>query len=147
ITYIAKNGDKTTVFPNGYHVYRDGDRLTDEFVTLPTFADATAPEGKTVTYHVSAVYNEGESRLSNPAEIMVDLSGVGVIETGAAIITAGEGTVTVTGAIGQTINVYAADGRVVASKEASAATTIYLQKGIYLVRLQQSNQVAKVVVR
>lgn len=68
--------------------------------------------------------------------VVGDPTGVNTIaDNGGFSVMAGEGTVTVFGAEGETIDIYATDGRKVASAScASAAETFRLASGIYIVR-------------
>ena len=55
----------------GYNVYRNGIRLNTDLLTEPTFTDADYEPDTDYTYAVTAVYNKGESALSNPVDLRV----------------------------------------------------------------------------
>lgn len=59
----------------GYNVYRNGEKVNETLVTETTFKDKVT-EDAMYTYRVSAVYNYGESRHSEPVEVVVKDSGV-----------------------------------------------------------------------
>lgn len=60
----------------GYNVYRNGVLITEKPVTDPVYVDTAATEAEN-TYHVTAVYDRGESALSAP--VTVKTSGIGSI--------------------------------------------------------------------
>lgn len=60
----------------GYNVYRDRVRLNTELLPTPAFADATAEEGQTYEYCVTAVYSEGESLPSAPYVVKYSADGI-----------------------------------------------------------------------
>ena len=92
---------------NGYNVYRNGENIADcigETEYLDPEVDATAD----LTYHVSAVYDDGESIFSNPA--VINLSGVDGIDASGLSVKAVDGRITIEGAEGK-VSVYTTDGR------------------------------------
>lgn len=125
----------------GYNVYRDGVRITAEPVADPRFTDNEASDG-VHTYAVTAVYNRGESRLSN---IVSTTSALGISENGLVNIVARDGNIVITGAEGMDISVYSTDGRVVfGTSDAAQTVRIPVASGIYLVKA--GNTTAKVLV-
>lgn len=116
----------------GYNVYRNGDKLNSETVTGLTFTDTEVPAGNH-TYHVTALYNRGESRGSNPAEVSFAVS-LDNVEASGITVKGGEGEIAVTTA-GNAVNilVMTADGRTVASAVAEGSLRIPAAAGIYLV--------------
>lgn len=66
ITFIPDSCGAQDISLTGYNVYRDGVKVNSQPVAATTFTD-NAPTG-THTYAVSAVYDEGESGLSNSVE-------------------------------------------------------------------------------
>lgn len=68
----------------GYHVYRDGERITDEPVATTAYTDNGAAEGSH-TYAVSAVYDGGESATGN--KVTVDgTSGIDAVEVDSEVV-------------------------------------------------------------
>ena len=61
----------------GYNLYWAGERINDQLITQPGFVGDWYGEGD---YQVTAVYEQGESRLSEPFTIGTD--GIGQIENG-----------------------------------------------------------------
>lgn len=60
----------------GYNVYRDGVKINNELVTEPTYTDLDLGNN-TYNYNVTAVYEGGESALSNDYTITLSDSSVG----------------------------------------------------------------------
>ena len=60
----------------GYNVYRDGAKINNELVTEPTYTDLDLGNN-TYNYNVTAVYEGGESALSNDYTITLSDSSVG----------------------------------------------------------------------
>lgn len=126
----------------GYNVYRDGTRINDETVTDNWFIDRTIMSGST-EYRVSAVYNQGESRLSNGFSL---ISGIDGIASSAVSISAGEGFISIIGAEGKHISICNVAGMTVyADDEATANVRVNAAPGIYIV--EAAGSVAKVSVK
>ena len=67
----------------GYNVYRNGQLIASLPATTTTYTDALSPDAQQpspLLYTVTAVYEQGESRLSEPFTIGTD--GIGQIENG-----------------------------------------------------------------
>ena len=98
------------------------------------FTDTDAPSGKECTYHVTVVYDKGESRLSNG--VLLNLSGVEEVASQSGVsVSTSDGCIKVTGALGEDISIHAADGRSVAAFRATAGeVSVPVAAGIYLVR-------------
>ena len=111
ITFIpAHPADGLTL--SGYNLYRDGAPVNQTILAQPTFTDNAVADGDH-TYHVTAVYNRGESALSAPATVKI---------SGIADIFAG----------GKTFDVYTVEG-IVLLRDASAADIRKLARGIYII--------------
>ena len=124
----------------GYNVYRDHQKITEQPVAATQFVDADAPAGS-CTYVVTVAYNKGESVASN--EAVVDEAGVEAVERGNAIVTAVDGKIVVEGADANVaivqvngVEVFAGSGN---RLEVPAAA------GVYLVEI--GSEVRKVIVR
>lgn len=111
ITYIpAHPADGLTL--NGYNLYRDGAPVNQTILAQPSFTDNAVADGDH-TYHVTAVYNRGESALSAPTTVKV--SGIADIF-----------------ANGKKFDVYSVEG-IVLLRDASAADIRKLARGIYII--------------
>ena len=135
IDNIAYTEAKAPVL-EGYNVYCDGDG-----VSLVFTPEAKAQAGG--TYAVSAIYDLGESALSNTVAVTTGIAGV--TTDGGVTICGGEGSITVTGAEGQAVMVYSAGGANMARRTAQATETISVPAGLYIVKAGGKTQ--KVLVK
>ncbi|MDR0969327.1 MAG: carboxypeptidase regulatory-like domain-containing protein [Lentimicrobiaceae bacterium] len=62
----------------GYNIYRNNEKLNTQPYTTTSFTDASLERNYSYTYHVTAVYDEGESIASNT--VTVETKGVGTFE-------------------------------------------------------------------
>ena len=120
----------------GYNVYCDG-----EGVSLVLTPEAKAQADG--TYAVSAIYNLGESALSNTVAVTTGIAGV--TTDGGVTVKGGDGCITITGADGQTVTVYSAGGAKMAGRTAQATATIDVPAGLYIVKAGGKTQ--KVLVK
>ncbi len=128
VTYNEGGGD---IKLTGYNVYRDGVKVNETPVALAEFVDTNAPKGDH-TYHVTALYDLGESALSDPAYVSV--SSVESVVAGGLSISAEGLTVTVAGAEGQEVKVTAPNGVVLAQGVADQVfKATVAHPGVYIV--------------
>lgn len=117
------------VIVNGYNVYEGGEMLNEAPIAETSYdvpAQATARSSEQRTFHITALYDDAESALSDP--VTVDIN-TGVAEVGDdAYITVLPGAVKATAAM----QVFGLDGRLVAAT--SGAGTVRLPAGVYVVR-------------
>lgn len=126
----------------GYNVYRDGKRINEAIVEGTSFVDNGKPSG-TSEYRVSAVYNQGESRLCKGVSLTSD---VDVLAASAVTISAGEGQIVISGAEGKRISIVNVAGVTVYAAEAASSTVkIDLVPGVYIV--EAADTVVKVIVK
>lgn len=97
---------------NGYNVYRDRIPVNQALLPQTSFTDDAASLGHH-TYHVTAVYDRGESALSEPAG--VDVTSISEIY-----------------ADGKSYDIYSADG-ILLKRNASIADAAKLPHGIYII--------------
>lgn len=115
----------------GYNVYRDGVKVNETPVANAEFVDTKAAEGDH-TYHVTALYDLGESALSEPAYIKYN-SVESALADGVKVSVEGL-TVTVTGAEGLNVKVVSANGAVLAQGIAeNVFKTTVANPGVYFV--------------
>lgn len=114
----------------GYNVYRDGVKITEKPVEDAKFVDKTVEKGKH-TYHVTVVYEHGESKASQP----VDLNFTAVDELGAEALSikAGEGSVVILNADGLEVAVVGLDGKIAFRGQGADRMDIAVPAGIYVV--------------
>lgn len=139
ITYNAGGGEIKLL---GYNVYRDGQKINTTLVTEPDFIDTTAEKG-THKYHVTSVYDLGESGLSNTASAAT--SSVDELPYGVEIRTADK-TIIVNGAEGSNVVVTTVDGKVIENTIASGSLYVGVPvAGVYVVIID--NKPYKVIVK
>ena len=114
----------------GFNVYRDGEKLNPKTIFALSHTDKEGA-GATHEYHATALYNQGESVLSE--KYYNEFNGIDAAEASDIRVITSRGVITVTGAAGQTLTVCGADGRVAASVEAADSTSVSVTTGIYVV--------------
>ena len=134
VTFKAADGATVAAEICGYNVYRDSQLISAEPVEETAFADENAQEGKTYTYAVTTVYNDGESAPSNLAIIDTTNLGInGVYGSEAVNIRAIDGSIEVLGAAGKMVTVVTPAGAVLYSAPGAARVEIPVARGLYLV--------------
>lgn len=118
-----------------YNVYADGKVMTSVFTNA---AQATMA-GK---YAVSAVYNIGESALSNVVDVATGIKGA---SSSNVKVSGLNGRITVVGAEGKMVNIYTSAGALMMTCTAQATVSRNVNAGVYLVTVD--GQTYKVVVR
>ena len=142
VTYESANADVLEF--RGYNIYRDGEKINSDVVEDNEFIDAnpkSTTEG-THLYNVTAIYDKGESCLSNDA--IVDLSAVEGIAGDLMRVKVGKGSVEILYAGGD-VTICDINGMVVFSQEVGDYARVALQPGIYMVK--GGNRVVKAIVR
>ena len=110
----------------GYNVYNG---LESTARVTENKAKATAGSGN---YAVSAVYDLGESQLSNTVAVS---TGIDDVNADAAQVTGGKGTITITGANGSNVVIYNAAGQRVAKSVSAATETVNVPAGVYIAKV------------
>lgn len=143
VTFIPAPAENEIVL-SGYNIYRDGELIGTVDNNVNNFSDTGAEAGKEYSYAVTALYGNRESRLSD--SVRASQSGMAEITAGTITITAQRGTVTVTGAAGETVAVIAPDGLTVVSTPCAEDVENYqLAAGVYIVKA--ADVVKKVLVK
>lgn len=124
----------------GYNVYRNGQKLNEAPLTAPEYLDMTAQADTEYTYAVTAVYNMGESGISNTVGVM--FTGVEAVKCGVSV-KAGRGVIEINGALSP-VSVASADGKLIATGTGSSLT-VKAAAGIYTVT--SGRQAWKVIVK
>lgn len=127
----------------GYNIYRNN-KAVDSIAALQTQYVEKDVEDGTHTYNVTAVYNVGESALSNDAVITLKNSEVESLIADGITISVANKVITVKGAVGEQINIYGVDGRTIASAVGTDVDKFAVSYGIYVVRA--GDVIVKVVV-
>ena len=81
ITLLTAEAAGTNLVLNGYRIYRDGEAIADVEAPACTYAHTFDPAGPKVMYHVTALYNEGESHTSEGLEVDPRTAGISDIAT------------------------------------------------------------------
>jgi len=118
----------------GYHVYRDGERLTEAPCGENTYTDVINTRDAATQRHayvVSAVYSVAESRPSN--EAVVDVSS-GLSEVTSQLnVTTLPGEVLVKGACGMHVSVFGVDGVMLFDGQGTEELHVAVAPGTYVV--------------
>ncbi len=144
ITYIPAGSAPVQLDLLGFNVYRDGQRITAEPIGDNAYTDTDVEQGKEYTYNVSAVWDKGESHLSDPVTITAT-SSIDNATTYDLTISGHVGFIRISGGIGEQAEVYNMAGALVASVKAEGTVEVPVAKGVYVVRA--GSAAAKVAVR
>ena len=144
ITYTAKGAPQEDLTLTGYRIYRDSTYVGEVTVNERTFTDSSVQPDNTYSYQVSALYDKGESPLSEAATATT--TGVRELGTTEAIVRGAKGAIFITQLAGQPAEVYTLNGLHVASVRQQDNATLHVGAGVYLVKLQDG-QTVKVVVK
>ena len=144
ITFTAKGAQQENLALSGYRIYRDslfvGEVTADEL----SFVDHTALHAGDYHYQISALYDKGESPLSDAASVTT--TGVRNVEASSAVVRGGKGTIFLSGLNGHKAEVFTANGQRITTVSQLESTSLNVSPGVYLVTLQGGPTV-KVVVR
>lgn len=130
VTFMPAGGSSTPVSPLGYNIYRDGVKINGSPVVDLTYIDRPQADAD-LTYHVTALYDDGESKISNAFKL--DSSGIDNIgaDDSDTRIWVGDGRIIIESAF--PYEIYSIDGRCVASGR-SAQAVVNLASGVYVVK-------------
>ena len=131
ITYIAKDAKEENLSLIGYNVYRDDVKLNAEPVLDITYIDGQLEYDKNYTYNVTAIYDKGESRYSEPC--VVNTTGINEVIAQNAEVKAVNGGISIN--VAGPVSVYDVTGAKVYSGECMGSMTISLQQGSYIVNV------------
>lgn len=137
---FAKAGGESTLRLTGYNIYRNSEKINDLPLTEAAYHDATPVDG-THTYHVTAVYDRGESEVSEP--VSFTYSGVELPDGERLYVGTDHNDIIVKGAGNDTVTVYNAAGQTIAATTGDLRVTV--PEAIYLVTVGQRS--FKLIVR
>ncbi len=138
VTYSPAGGE-CTLEHLGYNVYRDNVKVNDRPITSNSYVDVVSNE-KSHTYHVTTVFDRGESEISEP--ITIETTGIEDLSAGVKVYVDGY-CIVVEGAASKCVSITQVDGRVIYNREGD--TRVEVSAGIYLVTV--GGQTVKVMVR
>lgn len=118
----------------GYNVYHNRQLVSPEPVEECGYIDAGVVDG-VHDYHVTAIYNMGESALSNTVTVDFTKSGIDSVSLDGMTVAVKDCVIIVTGADGRAIAVYTTDGMAYAHAVGSAVTRIPVAPAVYLVKI------------
>ena len=131
----------------GYNIYRDDVKITSAPTGETSFADTNVENGKTYTYSISSVYEQGESPKSNVVSCTFEghtgifdnhISNINVYTKDKAIV--------IESATGNDVSVFTVDGVKAVQKHADSNNLVIdAQTGVYIVKV--GSYTTKVVVR
>lgn len=134
VKYIKAGSERRPLALLGYNIYRDGVKINAEPVGENIYDDMDVETGKEYVYHVSVVWDKGESQLSNEFKATAG-SGVGKISAATIRICVVQGAIRVAGAAGMPVEVYSTSGMRVASVASAPGTVDFsVGAGVYIVR-------------
>lgn len=117
---------------NGYNIYRDDEYLASVNADVTTYTDTDVTEG-THKYAVTAVYLEGESKLSDPFSAITTV--IDGISSDRLAINGADHSILISGADGNMVTVYGTDGRTIARAKANGRLVMRVPQGQYLVKI------------
>ena len=120
----------------GYNVYNGTEKNGETVATTSAKAQANG------TYAVSAVYDLGESELSNTVDVT---TGISELASGNAKVIGGNGTITIINAEGSEVSIFSASGQLVSKVDNAGNETISVPAGMYIAKV--GNQTYKVTVK
>lgn len=127
----------------GYHIYRDGVKITDTPVTTTTYTDAV-PEPKEYKYKITALYDKGESAFSNEIAVMITTAIDELLEAGIQVYGT-VGAIEICHAAGMEIHLYTTDGKLLYEGIAEEKTKIRVDSGKYIIKI--GNKATKILVK
>lgn len=144
VVYAPEGAEPDPVTLLGYNIYRDGVKINDAVVTSCAYRDATAVNGVDYVYGVSAVWDKGESSLSNLFSVKAD-SGIAAAVTANVEVIALKGAIRVNAPAATAVSIYTTSGVMVNSALVANSRDFSVAPGIYIVKA--GNRAVKVSVR
>lgn len=120
----------------GYKVYRDNEYILDDHIQDAAHDDSDVEDGKAYTYHVTALYNHGESAPSNKVQhnYSTALDGIAVSD---AIAFVDGNDIVIANAEGMRVSVASASGVKIHDGEGAFRTVLSVGKGVYVVNIDK----------
>ncbi|MBJ2160792.1 MAG: choice-of-anchor J domain-containing protein [Muribaculaceae bacterium] len=119
----------------GFNIYHNGEKAS-EATAEKSSALCEVKDNGSHEFRVSAVYNHGESRASEP--VVVDVKGVNAIaeisEADGVTVTAENGTIIVTGAEARSVAIAGIDGRIRYNGRPGSTLRVCVEPGVYIVK-------------
>lgn len=147
IVYAPEGATTNKIVLKGFNIYRDGQRVNSELIApdVTTYHDANVEPDREYSYCVTAMWDAGESDISNIVTLNSSDALDAIVEAGRPTIVAIDGAVRVSTPFAMPVAVYTASGATMASRVVDGTAVISLTPGIYIVRA--GSVAAKVAVR
>lgn len=142
VTYVPASERPVELQLLGYNVYRDNVKVNDAVVTATSYVHPLGDSAEHI-YHVTALYDKGESAASNKVSTIT--GGIEGVETNGYTISTGVGVIAIANAQGSDVRIFAADGRAIYAAPGTDMTLVHVPSGVYLVAVGTAT--AKVAVR
>ena len=136
ISYIAKDAVEQDLTLIGYNVYRDDVKLNTEPLLDISYNDATIVVGNDYIYNVTVVYEQGESRYSEPCT--VNTSGIDDVMLSDNDVRVVDGRLMIT-ANGMIV-IYDLTGTMVYNGLCNGRMSLHLPQGTYIVSIGDEAQ-------
>lgn len=144
VTY-APAGSVSDLEIAGYNIYRDGEKINQELIEETSYIDSEVTDGQTYNYTVTVVYTDkGESSGSNNLKITYKKSSIEGVSA-AISVKVENGCIVIYNAEGAPITVSDLKGIMLFNGTGEIKTIIPLEKGIYIVKVDE--KVYKVLVK
>lgn len=123
----------------GYNIYRDNKFIGSTSIDTTAYYDKSDNASK---YEVSAVYNAGESNLT---EIRLSSTGIGKVQSENLQIYAGNGNISCNNLSGASFEIYSANGQLFYKSNGKDKVSVSVPAGMYIIRAAGVTQ--KIIVR
>jgi len=121
----------------GYNVYRNDEMINSTIVTSNSYTDAKLEDG-TYTYQVSAIYDKGESGLSNSVTISVGETSIDDNNSKIKVYDANQDIV-IEGVNNARVLIISVDGKLICQKQVNNTERIHVAKGVYVVSIDRTS--------
>lgn len=129
----------------GFKVYRNADTLANDVIEDNQYTDANVSATSRHTYYVTAIYDKGESALSNPFNF--DAAGVDSVTLGDFNVEVSGSELIIRGASGHHVGVYSVTGICLYDGKPGDILILNPGSGVFIVKDFDLSLVAKVVIR
>lgn len=117
----------------GYDVYRNGVKLNTSLITDTQYDDATVDASQSQQYVVVAVYDKGDSPLSNVADLQT--TGIAAVADNGAQVVSQNGVIEVSDTGGERVTIATLDGKTAYQGKPQGRLVVRARKGVYVVKI------------
>lgn len=141
VTLRLKSCDLVDLNLSGYNIYRDGVKINEAPVNGLNYVDRQA-DSDAHTYHVTALYKEGESLPSNSSGVT---AGIGGVSAGQICVYGGVGSIVIAGADNTAVSICSLLGEKLYEGVVTGKKSVSAHPGVYVVAF--NGRSVKVIVR